>query len=310
MKLNMDGKPLVTLRILCYNNVNKLDQAIKRLTRQDYPNIELLISDDASKNTTKAQLEEIAKKYESHFKHIIVNRNEVNLGIVKNINKTIQLASGDIICGAPVDDHYADDHTISRVVEYFLNHPQALVVITRRLDETDGVIRPSKKVFHMLQTDQKKYEKMMMRITPQISSAGSFCKKELFERYGTYPETFKMVEDAPFFCNLILNGIQIDCIDKVTFIHAKGGVSDPHAKPNPLWLKDRYHIFSQVLYPASLKHDWFTRRCVRFHMQRTKEQSKLLKYLYFLLYIDVVIYNGIFFLPELLSRKTREADLP
>lgn len=303
----MNKAPLVTLRILCYNNVDKLDQAIERLTHQDYPNIELLVSDDASKNTTKEQITSIVEKYTSCFKKVIINQNEKNLGTVKHVNKALELASGDIICAIPVDDHYADYHTISRIVEYFDEHPEALLVTTKRLDETDGKIRPSKKVFQILETKQETYPKMMMRITPQISGAGTFYRKELFEQYGYYPESFRLVEDAPYFCNLVLKGVKIDCLDCITFIHAKGGVSDPHAKPNPLWVKDRYQIFAELLYPASLKYDWFTRRCVRFHMLRTKEQSPAYKYIYFLLYLDVVLYNGFFFLPEILTRKTREA---
>jgi len=51
--------PIVTVKILTYNNFDYLEQTIESVFSQDYPNIELIVSDDGSLNYDLEYIEKL-----------------------------------------------------------------------------------------------------------------------------------------------------------------------------------------------------------------------------------------------------------
>ena len=58
----MTTTPLVTIAIPCYNHEQYVQDSIQSVIDQSYSNIELIIIDDGSKDTTLLQIKEIAKE--------------------------------------------------------------------------------------------------------------------------------------------------------------------------------------------------------------------------------------------------------
>lgn len=93
----------VTLLILCYNQQEYIADAIDGAFAQDYPSLEILISDDCSKDDTF----DIVKARVSTYRgpHTVrCYRNDHNIGIAEHVNKLNRLASGDLIVVAAGDD--------------------------------------------------------------------------------------------------------------------------------------------------------------------------------------------------------------
>lgn len=89
--------------LLTYNQEAFVKEALQSLLDQDYDNLEIVVSDDGSKDGTWAVVEALAKAY-SGSKKIILNRNPTNLGLVGNYTKAFQLTSADLIFTAAGDD--------------------------------------------------------------------------------------------------------------------------------------------------------------------------------------------------------------
>jgi len=89
---NMDKftTPLVSIGLPVYNGENYLDQAIKSVLNQTYRNWELVISDNASTDATRA----ICEKYLNQDKRIRYYRFDKNYGAAKNYNTTFHLSRG------------------------------------------------------------------------------------------------------------------------------------------------------------------------------------------------------------------------
>lgn len=281
---------MITVFIVSYCNCELISKAVEEITKQDYPRIELLISDDGTPNYSKEKIEQDIEPYKKYFENVIVNKNTKNMGTVKHLNKVIKLLNGDIICGIGVDDSFANEHVISEVVEYFENHREINVVTSKRYEEATSNIKPSKYVQRLLEKEQDKYRKQMFRITPQICNIGTFYKKECFIKYGFYPEEFKLVEDAPYLSKLIADGVEIGWLDRVTTIHAAGGVSCKGKKFNEAWFKDRVYLYEKWMPMLLKKKNKFSIRCMRFHAERCKAKSKRKILISFLKYLDVCIY--------------------
>jgi len=88
---------------LTYNQEAFVKEALQSLLDQDYDNLEIVVSDDGSKDGTWAVVEALAKTYVGS-KKINLNRNPANLGIVANYAKAFSLTSGDVIFSAAGDD--------------------------------------------------------------------------------------------------------------------------------------------------------------------------------------------------------------
>lgn len=90
--------PQTTILIPTYNCGKFISQTIKSILEQKYNDYELLIIDDGSTDDT----EEIVAQFVD--KRILYQKNEKNIGIVRTLNKGIQLSSGDYIARMDADD--------------------------------------------------------------------------------------------------------------------------------------------------------------------------------------------------------------
>lgn len=297
----MYNTPLVTVYILVYKDISKIKKAIESIVSQTYPRIELFVSDDGSPNISIKEIEEVIQPYKERFENIVINKNDDNLGTVKHLNRIYQMFSGRIICGVAADDMYHDEHVVENVVKYFLDNPSKLVVTSRRLDETDNLIRPTKKLQNILERQQGKYKKIMLRATPLICGAGTFYRCDLFEKHGYFPEEFKLVEDASYYSKLVDMGVEFGFLDCITYVHAAGGVSDKSTKPHPWWLQDRKYLYETWLMDIAEKEDWFSKRCVKFHVKRVEKEGTIALIPLCMAYIDVCIYLLCFYKEEILE---------
>jgi glycosyltransferase involved in cell wall biosynthesis len=95
--------PLFSVVCVTYNQSLYIKDTINSLLLQDYPNVEIIISDDCSTDDTYYIIKELVNNYSGN-KKIIENRNETNLGANLNYIKAINIASGEYIISADGDD--------------------------------------------------------------------------------------------------------------------------------------------------------------------------------------------------------------
>lgn len=95
-----NGLPLVSIALCTYNGAAYLSAQLYTLVNQTYPNFEIIAVDDQSTDETVTILRQYAGKYPQ----IKIYQNEQNLGYIKNYEKAILLANGDLIAPADQDD--------------------------------------------------------------------------------------------------------------------------------------------------------------------------------------------------------------
>lgn len=110
------GRPLVSVCIPTYRQARFLPETLRSALTQDYPNLEVLVSDDASPDETPAVL---AAFQDPRLK---VMRQTRNLGRDANCNAAIRASGGTFVLKLDSDDLIAPDH-VSRQVELLEAHP-------------------------------------------------------------------------------------------------------------------------------------------------------------------------------------------
>ncbi|MEX2478147.1 MAG: glycosyltransferase [Gracilimonas sp.] len=105
--------PLVSAIVTTQNRKELLKRALNSVKKQTYPNIELIVIDDASDESVK----EIIDPYTAHMK-VILHRNKVSQGACISRNKGIELASGKFVAGLDDDDEWTDQRIEKLVGSY------------------------------------------------------------------------------------------------------------------------------------------------------------------------------------------------
>jgi glycosyltransferase involved in cell wall biosynthesis len=107
--------PLVTFALFAYNQENYIREAVEAALAQDYPNLEIIISDDCSVDGTLDVIQSIANEYcGAHTLRIV--RNETNMGIGPHVSNVGMLASGELVVVAAGDD-FSVSERVSRIVD-------------------------------------------------------------------------------------------------------------------------------------------------------------------------------------------------
>ncbi|EHD22415.1 MULTISPECIES: glycosyltransferase [Brenneria] len=107
------NKPKVSIYITTHNRLDKLRRAVDSVLKQDYPNIEVLVCDDASSDGTEEYISTLAEK----DSRIVYLRNDNNQGACVARNMGIFKATGEFITG--LDD---DDEFTSNRIRFFVNN--------------------------------------------------------------------------------------------------------------------------------------------------------------------------------------------
>lgn len=103
--------PQVTIGLPVFNGAATLAAALETLVRQDYPNLQIIISDNASTDGTLAICEEFARG----DPRIRIIRKQVNEGAVANFRTVLDAAEGEFFMWAAADDYWYP-HFISRLL--------------------------------------------------------------------------------------------------------------------------------------------------------------------------------------------------
>ena len=112
-----------TIMIPTYNQPQYIEQCVESAMAQDYPNLEIIISDDSTNDKTEHIIKE---KYlnEPRIKYLY---NKIRLGRVKNYHHTLhEKATGDYVLNLDGDDWLTDDTYISEAVKILDEHKDVM----------------------------------------------------------------------------------------------------------------------------------------------------------------------------------------
>lgn len=111
-------KPLVSIGMPVYNGERYLRGALDSLLSQDYHDLQLIISDNASTDATG----EICREYAAFDDRVSYSRNQTNVGAAANFNLVSELAKGPYFMLAAHDDLWKPSY-ISRCLKQLDEHP-------------------------------------------------------------------------------------------------------------------------------------------------------------------------------------------
>lgn len=219
-----------------FNSGKTLCDTIESVLRQSYPNIEHIIVDGGSKDDTI----EIIKRYEARYESRLKWISEPDRGIYDAMNKGIAMATGDIIGILNSDDFYTSPDVVARLAEALESTDADAVYGDIHYVDDDN---PDRCVRYY---SSKKFRRWKMRLGWMPAHPSFYCKKSIYEKYGTFDISFKIGADFENLLQLIfVNRIKtvyvpLDCVTMRT-----GGASTQGLKSHRQILSDHLKAYKK-----------------------------------------------------------------
>lgn len=167
----------ISIIMTVYNKEKHLETSIQSILNQTYSNLELIIVEDCSLDSSK----KILKKYEDNCKIKIIYNKE-NLGCYASRNVALNIASGDIIGFQDADD-YSVKRRIEKQVKKMQKYNLLLCGCNIVRSNFDKIIIDNEK---KLISDIKKEN-----IKQYFGYATMLIHRSIFEKYGNFIERRK-----------------------------------------------------------------------------------------------------------------------
>lgn len=204
----------VSLITVTYNSAETIEDCISSVLSQDYPDIEYIIVDGASKDGTIGLIE----KYEDRIAHFV---SEPDNGIYHAMNKGIDLCTGRVVGMLNSDDLYADSKVISDVVKAMKESDSDScygdLVYIDRLDIGKVVRRWKSGEFN-----RQKFLSGWMPPHPAF-----FLRRTCYEEYGKFNLSFKTSADYELMLRMLYKeGVSATYVNRVLVHMRTGGQSN------------------------------------------------------------------------------------
>ena len=204
--------PLITVITVVFNGVKTLEQTILSVINQSYENVEFIIIDGGSTDSTL----DIIQKYEDAIDYWV---SEADKGIYDAMNKGIVLANGQWINFMNAGDSFVN----LGILDNIKFKCAETVVLVGNIKYESG------RIFYSLSHS--------MTLKNAIHHQGAFYSRKLFDKLGLYSTNYKVLSDYHFNFKCLKNGFILLPLNLTVALCSNGGVSD-----TPKWINYREEI--------------------------------------------------------------------
>lgn len=206
--------------VTCTLNSEKyLKGALESIENQTYKNIEHIINDSYSTDSTLEIIDEYIERNKGQY-NIKFIQSEPK-GVANALNVATREATGDLIHYLHSDDYYLNKESLEKVATRFKKNPDLVWLTGNFLVEVRGK-RIAIPQTHLLRANTEK----AISVMNIISHENTFVKREAVQTYGGFNESINDVVEYSLWLNLIKDHKPMIVNDEFTvFIIHKGSKS-------------------------------------------------------------------------------------
>ena len=163
-----------------YNQAHFIEDTIKSVLDQNYPNLEYIVQDGLSKDNTA----EVVNKYSDRLEF----NSESDKGQANAINKGFTKTTGEIMAWLNSDDLFLPG-SFAYVAEYFQKHPEVDVIYGHRIIVDENNLETGRWIL-------PNHDDIMLQWADYVPQETMFWRRDLWEKTGAkIDESFQFAID-------------------------------------------------------------------------------------------------------------------
>lgn len=186
------SRPIISVITVVYNGEKGLENTMLSILNQNYINIEYIIVDGGSTDSTK----DIIRKYEEKISYWV---SEPDMGIYDAMNKGVKLSQGEWIIFMNSGDIFNNKEVILQI---FSSHIDTMthIIYGNTLIENTKISPPA--------TINKKYF-----FFDTICHQSIFIRRSVFEEIGYHNLNYKILSDREFLLRAVIRKLNFKYVD-------------------------------------------------------------------------------------------------
>lgn len=283
--------PLVSCIVTCFQKVPYLFEAIDSVMTQDYPNLELIVTDDGTVDFNKGQIEDFIAdaKRENLVDYCVIHHDE-NIGTVRNIRSALKRAKGEFCVNLDGDDVFHHNTVVSEIINEMIKRNLDVLECSKircdgELNDIEMLPTPCEKERIIgLNTAKKQFHSFAVFQFLNIGGgSGLAYRREEVERIGLFDERYRNWQDGPSLVAYVKSKGMIPVnYDIVAIKYRGGGVSNSPAKNRDAFSHisdDRKKFIENVTIPDCWNPHVFSRRKIlfRYYWDSSKTNRERIK---------------------------------
>jgi len=196
---------LLSVHLITYNNEQHIESTLQSILKQKVDfNYEIVVGDDCSTDGTLKIINTYAAKHPNLFK---IQKNDKQIGILKNFKRTLDRCNGTFVFDIAGDDMLKTDNALQKMVNAF-NKNSSIGFVDSGFDsfyEKTKVTIPFKNK-SIIRNSKKNYKNAVL--LGEVAPIGHCYRKELLYKYvdfDTYLDMNIIFEDYVILVDMIMN---------------------------------------------------------------------------------------------------------
>lgn len=248
---------LISIVVISYNSEKTIERTLKSIEKQTYKKIEIVISDDGSKDKTVKIIEEWKKKKESIFENIKIIKSSQNTGIPKNCNRGLKEVKGEYVKFIAGDDILLKD-CIEKNYNFLKKNNKKICFSKMVWFYSNGEKLELEKIYYFkeltLKKTSKEQYKLMIR-SPKNIAPTVFFKTDLLKEMKGFDESFSILEDYPMWLKILKNNIKIEFLNDITVLYRRNNSSI--TSQNKKYINELLYKDNSILHKRIIKKELF-----------------------------------------------------
>ncbi len=253
----------VSVLVATYNQEKYIAKTLQSVANQktDFE-YEVIVGDDASKDSTGKIVEEFGKKYPDIIRPVV---REKNIGAYRNFLDLLGRAKGEYLALLEGDDYWIDEEKLQKQVTFLDSHPDHVAVFGKRIviDENDDRNEEAEKYIPYFRGGEYTSRDYEEYILPGQTATSMYRKDTVFRLMDTFRKNKKIMPRVPVVdCFLVLGIMSFGKIYTLSdYLAAYRYILD---KNSGSW---------------SSKNDYYSVRNMLFYLYGMKEMERVGKHL-------------------------------
>ena len=248
---------LLSIVTINRNNAAGLEKTLQSVAIQTFKEFEYIIIDGASTDGSV----DVIKKYKLHF-NLLKCVSEPDNGIYNAMNKGIRMASGEYIQILNSGDCMAAKDVTERMLDALVKEGYPNIIYGNMIKCFSNGRRMVDKCF------AGKEITLFGMYTGTLNHDPTYIRRELFEKYGAYDESLKIVSDWKWFLQAVILGDEKPCyVDMNVTLFDMTGLSET----NKALDKAERQIVLEQLFPKAILADY---ECYAFPIEQVERLKR------------------------------------